>query len=48
MTNNYYEYRLKQIEILLNAFNDDKQYKDEIDNLNNERWEILEHIKFKD
>lgn len=43
---NYYNYRLKQIEILLKAFNNEKTFQNEIDELKRERVEILEHINF--
>lgn len=42
---NYYEYRLQQIEILLGAYNNEKQYKDEIEKLNEEKKDILKHLQ---
>ena len=48
MSTNYYEYRLHQIEILLNAYNKESQYKDEILKLKEERDQILNELKYQE
>jgi hypothetical protein len=44
------EYRLHQIEVLLNAYRkeDEEEYKDEIEELETERTSILLSMKFKE